>query len=79
MKNSSDDEKQLIRRAIRKGGLDDLQPVLAIVTATGALEYTMAKAKDQAQKAKDCLQSLPASEHLNALRLLTDIAVARIS
>jgi len=77
--HSNDAEKQLIRRAIRKGGIDDLQPVLAIINATGALDYAMAKAKDQALQAKDCLQSLPASEHLDALHLLTDIAVARLS
>jgi octaprenyl-diphosphate synthase len=79
MANSDDDEKQLIRRAIRKGGIDDLQPVLAIINATGALDYAMAKAKDQALQAKDCLQILPAGEHLDALHLLTDIAVARLS
>jgi octaprenyl-diphosphate synthase len=77
--NSDDVEKQLVRRAIRKGGIDDLQSVLAIINATGALDYAMAKAKDQASQAKDCLQSLPASEHLDALYLLTDVAVARLS
>lgn len=77
MANSKNEDKQLIRRAIRKGGLDSLQAVLAIVGATGALDYTMAKAKEQAQQAKNCLRALPTNKHSNALNLLTDIAVAR--
>lgn len=79
MANSDNSDKQLIRRAIRKGGLDDLGPVLAIVNSTGALDYTMNKAKDQARQAKNCLQGLPDSGHLEALHLLTEVAVARIN
>ncbi len=79
MTKGSDDEKQLIRRAIRKGGLDDLPAILQIVASSGALEYTMAKAREQAALAADCLNALPASDHKEALVLLTDVAVARVS
>lgn len=79
MAKGSDEERQLIRQAIRKGGLDDLPEVLAIVKASGAIEYTMAKAKEQAQIACNLLSSLPESEHRKALELLTEMAVARVS
>lgn len=79
MANGSDEERQLIRQAIRKGGLDDLPKVLEIVKASGAIEYTMTKAKEQAQIACDLLTCLPKSEHRKALELLTEVAVARVS
>ncbi|WP_150914561.1 octaprenyl diphosphate synthase [Marinobacter halotolerans] len=79
MTKSSEDEKQLIRKAIRKGGLDDLPAILDIVKRSGALEYTMDQAKAQAQSALDCLEHLPDSDHRNALALLTEVAVARVS
>jgi len=79
MANGSPDETQLIRQAIRKGGLDDLPRILDIVNRSGALEYTMARAKAEAQAALDCLKTIPDSEHRQALALLTDVAVARVS
>lgn len=79
MANGSDDEKQLIRQAVRKGGLDDLPRILDIVNRSGALEYTMERAKGEAKAALDCLETLPESDHRNALALLTDVAVARVS
>ena len=79
MAEGSDDEKQLIRQAIRKGGLDDLPRILQIVNRSGALEYTMQKAREQAALAAACLKSLPGSDHKEALGLLTELAVARVS
>ncbi|MEP1213589.1 MAG: octaprenyl diphosphate synthase [Marinobacter sp.] len=79
MAKASDDEKQLIRRAIRKGGLDDLPRILQIVNQSGALEYTMEKAREQAALAAACLEAIPESGHKEALVMLTEIAVARVS
>ncbi|MCK7543695.1 octaprenyl diphosphate synthase [Marinobacter bryozoorum] len=79
MANSSEEQRQLIRNAIRKGGLDDLPRILDIVNKSGALEYTMAKAREQAALAKDCVTRLPASAHTTALDLLADLAVERVS
>ncbi|MBL3558266.1 MULTISPECIES: octaprenyl diphosphate synthase [Marinobacter] len=79
MAEGSEDEKQLIRQAIRKGGLDDLPRILQIVNRSGALEYTMGKAREQAALAAACLKTLPESDHKESLGLLTEIAVARVS
>ena len=79
MEKGVEEERQLIRQAIRKGGLDDLPAILGIVESSGALEYTMAKAREQAALAADCLTALPTSAFKEALTLLTELAVARVS
>ncbi|MDV2080882.1 octaprenyl diphosphate synthase [Marinobacter xestospongiae] len=79
MANTSDEGRQLIRQAIRKGGLDDLPTILGLVNDSGALEYTMDKARQEADSARACLAQLPDTPHREALLLLTDIAVARVS
>lgn len=79
MANTGEHERQLIREAIRKGGLDHLPRVLEIVKGSGAIKYTMARAREQAQTARDLLACLPESDHRQALELLTDVAVARVS
>ncbi|MBW0149418.1 octaprenyl diphosphate synthase [Marinobacter arenosus] len=79
MANGSEQERQLIRQAIRKGGLDDLSSILAVVESSGALEYTMARARAEAGMAANCLAGLTDSAHKTALELLTDVAVARVS
>lgn len=79
MAQGTDDECQLIRQAIRKGGLDDLSQILGVVERSGALEYTMARARAEAAKAADCLSGLADSAHKTALELLTEVAVARVS
>lgn len=79
MANSSEEHRQLIRNAIRKGGLDDLPRILEIVNNSGALEYTLDKARKQAALAKACTSKLPASEHTAALEQLADVAVDRMS
>ena len=79
MAHGTEDERQLIRQAIRKGGLDNLPRILEIVERSGAIEYTMSKAREQADLAKACLQSLPDSGQKMAMELLTEVAVARVS
>jgi len=79
MANGSDDERKLIRQAIRNGGRDELPRVLEIVKSSGAIEYTMTKAQDHARIALELAQRLPESKYRQALELLTDAAVARVS
>lgn len=79
MAHGSEQESNLVRQAIRKGGLDDLSRVLDIVQSTGALDYTMDKAREQAGTALACLDSLRDSAYRGALKQLTEVAVARIS
>ena len=79
MANAEEDSRQLIRGAIRKGGLDDLPRILTIVNESGALAYTMARAREQADLARQCTLLLPDSPQTRALNLLTELAVERAS
>ena len=77
MKETDPDNKKLIRRAIREGGLDDLTPVLDAILATNAITYTQDKAKQHAQLAKDALSDIKDSSFKETLFTLADLSVAR--
>ncbi|WP_372738112.1 octaprenyl diphosphate synthase [Neptunomonas sp.] len=77
MKVATEDERQLIRQTIRKGGLENLEPVLDIVKRSGAIEYTQKSALQQADYAIEALSSLPESSFKETLELLAHIAVNR--
>ena len=77
MKACSEQDRLLLRQAIRKGGLEDLDKICGIVTATGALTYTLNLAREQAGLAAQCAQTLPDSPSRNALLSLTETAVSR--
>ncbi|MGQ7249662.1 octaprenyl diphosphate synthase [Halomonas sp. V046] len=71
------EQTKLVRRAIRKGGLDHLDEVLAIVDSTGALDYTRAKAEEMSALALNELKHLPPSEFRDAMAQLARLAVER--
>ncbi len=77
MREGSDEERTLIRQAIRKGGLDDLQPIMDIVHKTGAITYTQQRAQEEADKAIAALDTLVDSSFKDTLKQLADIAVKR--
>lgn len=77
MKVAEAEERKLIRQAIRKGGLDDLDPILAIVRKTGAIEYTQQQAQKHADQAIEALKPLADSSFVETLKQLADIAVKR--
>lgn len=77
MANGSDEQRQLIRRAIRRGGLEQMDDVIRIVQACGSLDYTRQQAQTCADNAKQQLELLPDSEAKTALAALADVAVMR--
>jgi octaprenyl-diphosphate synthase len=79
MQQGTEEEARLIRQAIRKGGLEQLDAVLNIVRKTGALDYTREQARICSEAAKTCLDVLPASPYKDTLLLLTDMALGRKS
>lgn len=68
---------QVIKDAIRHGGLDHLQEIVATVQECGALEYTLRRAREKVQEAKEQLDIIPASLHKDALLALADLAIHR--
>lgn len=77
MRKGSDEERSLVREAIRNGGLDELAPILEIVRRTGAIDYTRTRAQEQVDQAIAALQLLPASSFRDTLEALANQAVAR--
>ena len=77
MREGNDEERQLIRQAIRKGGLEDLESIMAIVRQTGAITYTQTRAQEEADKAIAALDVLADSSFKDTLKQLADIAVKR--
>jgi len=79
MRVGTDEERKLIRGAIREGGLEDLQPVLDIVQRTGSIDYSRQKAEEQVAQAIAALASMPDSSFRETLTTLARMAVNRTS
>ena len=70
-------EVELIRDAVRDGGLADFQPVLAALQRTGALDYARHRAETQARLAAESLSALVPSNYRETLLELSVFAVTR--
>ena len=79
MKETDPENKKLIRRAIREGGLEDLGPVLSAIKNTNAIQYTQDKALEHANLAIDCLTDISDSSFKQTLITLAQLSVARKS
>ncbi|MFC0667797.1 polyprenyl synthetase family protein [Azotobacter chroococcum] len=77
MREGTPEQAALVRRAIQKGGIEDLAAIVAAVEASGALDYTARQAREHAERAIACLDVLPAGEYRDALIELSRFAVAR--
>jgi octaprenyl-diphosphate synthase len=79
MKHGTTAQTELIRTAIKDGGIEQMDVILEAIHATGALDYTMNCAKKHSAQAKDCLISLPTSKEQQAMLELADFAIQRNS
>lgn len=70
-------DAELIRQAIRTGGLDNLSEILAIVKSSGALNYSIACAKRESDAAIAALSTLPESPWRQAMADLSIYALSR--
>lgn len=77
MREGTPEQAALVRSAIQKGGIDDLERIREAVAASGALAYTARLAQDYAERAISALKVLPANQYRDALEALTRFAVAR--
>lgn len=67
----------IIREALLDGGLEQLDPIVTLVHQTGALDYTMACARDHADRAVRLLGELPDTPEKRALVELAQFSVNR--
>ena len=77
MRRGSAEQRDLIRRAVETGDLAELEHVVDIVRATGALEVAQDAAAAEAKRAMSAAQQLPANEHAQALVQLAASLLAR--
>jgi octaprenyl-diphosphate synthase len=77
MREGSASDKELIRKAILDGGLDQLDDVQAIIKSTGALEYTATRAQEAADTAIAALSDVPDSDYKQALISIANFSVQR--
>lgn len=70
-------EQLMIRHAIEKGGIDNLEAILGAIQTTGALAYTLSQARAASRKAIASLARLPDSLYKEALVQLAGFAVER--
>jgi octaprenyl-diphosphate synthase len=73
----NDKERELLDAAIRNGGADDLNPVLAIIEKTGSIDSAMEIAMQHASDARQAVAILPVSPWRAALEELADYSVNR--
>ncbi len=79
IKTSPATDAELIKQAIRTGGLEHLPEIVAIVQRSGALDYTRERARRESELALEALTPLPDSAYKQALQSLTRLALARDS
>ncbi len=79
MWKGTDAQAAIVREAIEKGGLEQIEAISAAIESTGAITYTFALAEAEAAKAKEALSGLPPSPYTDALRTLASFAVHRSS
>jgi octaprenyl-diphosphate synthase len=79
MRAGTDAQRKIVRAAILEGGLDQMDEIQEIIRSTGALEYTITKAREAASSAIAQLADIPDSEYRQALMSLAEFAVQRRS
>ena len=75
LKNGTEEQRAAVREAITRGGLTQLEPVVAAIEATGGLAYAGRLAREEADQALICLGPLPDSSYKKGLAALARFAV----
>jgi octaprenyl-diphosphate synthase len=77
MQHATVKDKKTLSEAIRSGGLDKIDEVIAIIESTKSLTYTSQRASAEAEKAKQAISVLPNSVYKDAMVTLADFSVQR--
>ena len=67
MRNGTQEQSDIVRKAIEEGGLEYIDQVMEAIQSTGAIEYTEQTAKNEAELAIKHIAHLPDSEYKKAL------------
>jgi octaprenyl-diphosphate synthase len=77
MQQASTTDAATIKDAIEAGDISKISQVTAIIQNTGAIDYTMSVAQQQAKLAQAAAATLPLSPYQQAMSALADLAVNR--
>ena len=77
MRNGTEEQAAIVRKAIEQGGLDYIDQVMEAIAATGAIAYAEQTAKKEAALAIEQLVHLPDSPYKEALIGLAKFSVDR--
>ncbi|MGV6807304.1 MAG: polyprenyl synthetase family protein [bacterium] len=77
MRHGGKDEAAVIRNAISSSSADNLEKIVAIIRASGGLDYTLKKAGEHRDAAIRCLEPLNPSPYKEALAAIADFSVER--
>lgn len=77
MREGNAEQREIIRNAIQSADIAHMPAVLDAVNATNALESVKKLAEEQAKLAYAAITHLSNSQHMQALRLLSEFAVQR--
>jgi octaprenyl-diphosphate synthase len=77
MQHGNDAQRAMIRHAIEKGGLDQLEEITRAVASLGGLAYTARLAQSEADQALAALAPLPETVFKEGLSELAKFAIAR--
>ena len=77
MQHGSEEEAALVRQAVENGGKEELDGILAAIESSGAIAYTSASARREADKAIEALAVIPDSPYKEALIAIANFAVKR--
>ncbi|MDX9874974.1 MAG: polyprenyl synthetase family protein [Spongiibacteraceae bacterium] len=79
LKTGSAEEKALVTQAITERDSSRLPDILRAIERTGALDYTLDRAREQSQLAAAAIAELGDSRHVEAMLSLAELAVNRDS
>ncbi|MEE9411969.1 MAG: octaprenyl diphosphate synthase [Methylococcales bacterium] len=77
MNMSDPNQSKLIEEAIRHGNREAFNDVFQVIVDTNAINYTEERAQQEADKAIQALQPIPASEYKDAMIALAETSVRR--
>lgn len=77
LQRSSGADVELIRHAIKQGGLEKIDEIMKIIEKTKALDYSANIAKQEVIKANDSLLGLPDTAYKEALQSLAWFSISR--
>lgn len=77
MRHGDKTQRQLIRKAIENGGLEQIDAVVSAIESTGSITYTARQAEDAAALAREAIAALPETSYKKALIALAHYSVHR--